>query len=296
MNIDEYSELTGTGFEIKEATKPEDDFFHSLYISGQSRKNHINIIEEIGKFQIRGVEYNIPDEVYMIITHVKNILCKTRFSNGKENVECFSYCTGEPPWKSTSSFMCGKNSAERASVPFCQDCRSQVIMAGIWCDKDGNLKMGANGKPVFMFVRGKGVKYSNVANYLSDLSKLDLDPIFTPVTAETTKFEKSTVNHKRFVTRIYKGIATSKFGNKTVFEFERGIEIPKNQVPSLLKVAKQTLKKFNEKFDWTQKQSSSGYSTLSSDQTFDNTSSFPDHDKKESVFSAPPINFEDLEF
>ena len=58
MGIGDYEELYSTGHESKEPIKPEDEFFHSVYISGQTRKNHIDIEEIQDKLQIRGVEYN----------------------------------------------------------------------------------------------------------------------------------------------------------------------------------------------------------------------------------------------
>lgn len=252
MEMSEYSELSGTGFEAKEQVAPEDEFFHSVYIAGQTRKNHIGTTEQAGKLQIRGVEYNL-DEVYGIITHVKSILLKSVQKQGKESTECFSYCQGPAPWKSTSGRLCGKNSAERASVAFCADCRSQILMSMIRCNPDGSLFLGSDKKPIFMFIRGKGTKYSNVSSYLNDLTKLDLEPIFTPVTPESAKFEKSTVNHKRFVTKVTIGSVSTKFGNKAVYEFQKVSEIAKSQVPSLLKASKNTLNKFNEKFDWSAK-------------------------------------------
>ena len=39
----DYSGLEGTGYESRQPTAPEDEFFHSIYISGKTRKNHLGI-------------------------------------------------------------------------------------------------------------------------------------------------------------------------------------------------------------------------------------------------------------
>ncbi|MCK5607706.1 hypothetical protein KAR91_37825, partial [Candidatus Pacearchaeota archaeon] len=97
MGVEEYAELYATGHESKEPTKPEDEFFHSCYIAGNSRKNHLDITEEAGKLQVRGVDYN-KEKVCMVITHTKQILAKiTRNQQGKETTDCFSYQEGGPP-------------------------------------------------------------------------------------------------------------------------------------------------------------------------------------------------------
>ena len=74
-DFNEYADLGTTGYKSTEPVKPEDEFFHSLYIAGNSRKNHIGVTEQGGQLQIRGVEYN-QQSVNMVITHVKKILVK----------------------------------------------------------------------------------------------------------------------------------------------------------------------------------------------------------------------------
>ena len=72
MSIEEFADLATTGYQGGgggEQKPPEDELFHSVYIAGKTRKNHINIEEQSGKYQIRGVQYNL-DEVHFIITHV----------------------------------------------------------------------------------------------------------------------------------------------------------------------------------------------------------------------------------
>jgi hypothetical protein len=263
MDFTEYSDLAETGHTSKEPTKPEDEFFHSLYIAGQMRTNHAQVQEMPGKLQIRGVEYNLS-EVYFIITHTKEILAKIVEQNKQQRIECFSYKDGQPPWFGTTPLPngsprpCPMNSNERSLNEFCNPCRSQIIVAGIRCNEEGQPIMVDN-KPVFVFIRGKGMKYSNVSNYLSDLYKMDLPPIFTPPTDESKAFEKQVVNHKRFVTKISVGTAPSRYGDKMVFIMETGAKVPDETVKGLLKIAKKTKDKFKEKFDWSTGRTASTY-------------------------------------
>ncbi len=127
VDFEEYSGLADTGYTGggREQIAPEDEFLHSIYIAGTSRKNHIGITEEAAKLQVRGVEYNL-EEVNMVITHTKDILAKIISQNGRDNIECFSYKnTPAPPWYGTSTLPDGRNrpcpttSAERAVNEFC---------------------------------------------------------------------------------------------------------------------------------------------------------------------------------
>lgn len=248
MGFDEFADLGGTGFEGKEIKAPEDEFFHSIYISGKSRKNHLNIIEQQGTLQIRGVDYN-KQEINMIITHVKTVLVKTESIPGKDDmVKCFSYQL-QKPWKGTCGKECGKNSAERSSDQYCANCKSNIIIAGILCSADGRPVL-KDGEKIFVFLRGKGVKYGAISDYMTEMYKLDLDPMF-PVTEESKRFEKSIVNHKRFVTTITVGNTDTKYGIKDIFSLKRGKEISKDNVNKILQIAKDNLEKFNDKFDWS---------------------------------------------
>lgn len=316
-NYEDYADLSSTGHESREPVKPEDEFFHSVYISGQSRKNHIGTVEEAGKFQIRGVEYNLS-EVNMIITHTKDVLSKETQSGGRANIECFSFKPGAPPWYGTSRLQsgdprqCPQTSAERAVNDYCNPCRSQIIIAGLYCNPDGSPILSEENKPIFIFIRGKGMKYSNVSNYLGDLYKMDLTPIFEPVTDQSQQFEKKVVNNKRFVTNITKGQATSKYGIKDVFELKTGAELPTDVVMKLLDASKKTLEKFNDKFDWsTRAASSTGYGQQEQEQdekvlTLDDSSPSTEtqtessteepqqsEEKPKQVFSFDDVNFDD---
>ena len=307
---EEYAGLGDSGFENNEPVAPEDEFFHALYIAGKTRKNHIDVEEIANKLQIRGLEYNL-DKVNMIITHVKKILVNS-FKDAKTNkdkVQCFSFKKDmNPPWFGTTMVdgkprQCGSNSGERANDSFCNTCREQIVVGGIYCDDEGHPILTAEKKPQFMFLRGKGMKYSNVSTYLGDCFKEDYDPIFEPVTAESRQFEKKVVNNKRYVTTITKGIASSQHGDKDVFILEKGVKIGNQEVISILKIANQTKTQFNEKIDWSQRMSNS-VPTYSPDSQVDDSNKIPDSAKdqktttqqKEEKKLEPTFSFEDIEF
>ena len=312
MSYEDYADLMGTGHESHEPVKPEDEFFHSVYISGTTRKNHINIEETAGKFQIRGVQYNL-DEVNMIITHSKDILVKVITQNRKDSIECFSFKPGAPPWYGTTRLpdqsprVCPQTSAERAVNDFCNLCKAQIIVAGIYCNADGSPVLTDEKKPIFIFIRGKGMKYKGVSDYLGEMFKMELPPIFEPVTDESLKFEKAVVNNKRFVTNITKGQASSNYGMKDVFVLKTGAELPKDAVLKILEVSKNTLNKFNEKFDWSSRSASTvtGYgqeqdgenqlkmdSTSTTNKTTDNQTKEKTEEKPAQVFSFDDVNFD----
>jgi len=262
-SFEDYQDLSGVGFQGggSEPTAPEEEFFHSIYISGKRRTNHLNTVEEPGKIQIRGVSYNL-DEVHMIITHTKDILAKiTKDKTGKETIECFSYKDGPAPWYGTTTLpngnkrVCPLTSAERAANEFCNACRAQIIVGGIFCEETGRpIPNPHTKKKDFVFLRGRGMRYSNISEYLNDRFNEDMTPIFEPVTEQSKHFEKSVVNNKRYVVKITKGSSTSSFGNDVnVFVLEKGIEIPKDSVLKILKMSKDTVEKFNEKFDWSKR-------------------------------------------
>lgn len=268
MSFEEYADLAGTGFQGgsgAEKVAPEEEFFHSVYVAGKSRKNHINVVEESGKLQIRGVQYNL-DEVHMIITHTKEILCNIKNEKGKESIMCFSYKDGAPPWYGTTKLTdgsarpCPQTSAERAVSDFCSPCRAQILVAGIYCKPDGTPILTEEKKPIFLFIRGKGMRYSNVSNYLSDCFNEEYTPIFQPATEQSMDFEKRVVNNKRTVTKITKDVEQSGYGGMVnVFVLAKGAMLPNDSVMSILKLSKQTVEKFNEKFDWSKGKQAVGY-------------------------------------
>jgi len=267
MSFEDYQDLQGTGFQggSGEMTLPEEEFFHSVYISGKTRKNHINIEEKVEKFQVRGVEYNL-DCVHMIITHTKEILVNIKTERGRDSIVCTSFKEGQAPWFGTAKTGDGKlrecplTSADRAAVDFCNPCRSQILVAGIYCNENGSPILTEEKRPVFIFIRGKGMRYSNVSEYLNNMYNEELSPIFEPVTDQSKAFEKAVVNNKRFVTKITRGTATSSFNNEVnIFELNKGVELPKEAVLKILKLSKDTLEQFNDKFDWSKRKQTTGY-------------------------------------
>jgi hypothetical protein len=261
-DFNEYADLGTTGYKSTEPVKPEDEFFHSLYIAGNARQNHIGVTENSGLLQIRGVEYNLST-VNMVITHVKKILVKNeKDQQGNSKVACFSFKKEpKPPWKGWNDRPCGSNSAERAANQFCNQCREQIIVAGIYVDDNGSpVPHAETKKPIFVFLRGKGMKYNNVSQYLADCYKQDItNPLFTPTTPESLEFEKIAVNNKRFVTKVGMAKAQSNYGEKDVFSFTPGVALDNQSIFNILGIAKKSLDKFNEKFDWTRTDTASGY-------------------------------------
>lgn len=309
-DFNEYADLGATGYKSTEPVKPEDEFFHSLYISGQSRKNHIGITENVGQIQIRGIEYNLKS-ANMIITHVKKILVKneTDPATKKEKVACFSYKTeSQPPWYGWNNRPCGTNSAERSANSFCNTCREQIILAGIYVDKTGNPILHAETKkPLFIFLRGKGMKYSNVSQYLTDCYKNEITtPLFTPVTAESTEFEKKAVNNKRFVTDIGMAKEASNYGEKDVFTLTAGTPLDNQSIMNILAIAKKSLIQFNEKFDWTRTDTTSGYTPDQTPATVNQSNVIPESNvgkqetkqqaKPTTTAAQPTFSFEDINF
>jgi hypothetical protein len=310
FDFNDFQDLQEFGVEAKEATKPEDEFFHSVYIAGQLRENHAGIKEQPGLLQVRGVEYNLQ-EVHMIVTHTKEVNSKEVERNQRRSIECFSFKEGQPPYFGTSNMpdgskrQCPPNAEQRGLNEFCNPCRSQIIVAGIYCKPDGAPILDEDKKPIFVFIRGKGMKYSNVSNYLNDCFKMELPPLFTPPTEESTRFEKSVVNNKRHVTKITIGTANSRFGQKNVFELATGTQLPNKTVYDILQVAKKTKEKFNEKFDWSKGKmtSASGYGeqTKSPDDGLmkiddgDNDANTPPEkvaeEPKQETFSFDSVNF-----
>lgn len=312
MSFEEYADLADTGFQgggnVDKVT-PEDEFYHSVYVAGKSRKNHINITEEAGQLQVRGVQYNL-DTVYMIITHTKEILCKIKNEKGKETIECFSFKDGALPWVGTNKIngsprQCPQTSAERAVDDFCSTCRAQIIVAGIYCKPDGTPILTEDNKPVFVFIRGKGMRYSNVSDYLSDCYQDEFLPLFEPATEQSKEFEKRVVNNKRCVVKITKDEKKSSYGGMvSIFVLEKGAQLPNDSVMSILKLSKQTVAKFNEKFDWSKGKDAVGYGSKAPDgvMTIDDS----ENQEKAStsteskVESTPPtsktFSFDDIKF
>lgn len=303
---EDYADLGSTGFQGGggDQIPPEEEFFHSVYIAASNRKNHINIVEQSGKFQVRGVQYNL-DEVNMVITHTKEILAKITTNKGRDNIECFSFKDSTPPWNGTSKLengeqrVCPQTSAERAVNDFCSLCRSQILVAGIYCKPDGTPILTEEKKPIFIFIRGKGMRYSNVSDYLGKLyNEEELTPIFEPVTEQSIAFEKAVVNNKRFVTNITGDIEKSSYGNDVnIFVLKRGSALDIKTVKSVLNLSKQTISHFNEKFDWSKKTRIAGYgSTQRPEGVLPVDEPTQDSEETKGEDSGKSLGFDDINF
>jgi len=261
-NYKDYADLFGTSHKGYKSVPPEEEFFKSVYIGGQDRKNHIGIVESANKLHIRGHAYNL-DKVTFMITHIKNVLVKNKRDekSGKETVECFSY-QNEFPSKGTSGRTCGSNSAERAAVEFCSPCRSNLIVSGIYCDESGNPFADDKSQPVRIFIRARGMKYTGVRSYLDKLATADIEPsFFANPDAKAKEIERTLINNKRYVTVLTIGDAPTKsYGIKKVFDLSSGNKVERKITEGVLNDAKKTLKEFNEKFDWSKNKTAVGYS------------------------------------
>lgn len=253
LNYEDYVDLKGSGIgQPKKEVSPEEDFFHSIYICGRDRENHKQILEKNGKLQIRGVDYNL-DEVYMIVTHVKKVRINSSFDISKQrNVVTCGSKLNTNPWVGTSGRKCA-NAKERASIPECKECKHQIIVFGVLCEnKEGRLKIGEDKKPVFCFFVGRGIKWEDVNNYLTNLAEQEITPIFEPVTDKSLKFEKENVDmSKRVVTVIKVGHKRSQYNNNLLqtFLFDTGAKLSNKHIVSLIEVAKKTISKVEEKLD-----------------------------------------------
>jgi hypothetical protein len=264
--------------------------------------------EMAGNLQIRGIKFNLQ-EVHMIITHVKDMNVKEVKVGQKSTLNCFSYkdkkpFVGSKPMEDGSPRYCPENATERAMNEFCNPCRNHIVIAGIYCKPDGQpvLKKDeeGNAKPVFIFIRGKGTKYSNVSNFLNEMYQMDLDPIFEPVTEKSKEFEKQVVNNKRFVVKITIGEVGSNYGPKKVFVLEPGQQLDKKTTLDILSVAKKTLPKFNDKFDWSKKakksDSDSGMLKMESGKSSKPEGNMGTKNEKKEEPESEGFSFDDINF
>ena len=240
------SDNYGYGYTPPEEKTPEDEFFHSIYIGGNERKNHIGIVEKAGSLHIRGVNYNL-NEVCFIITHVKPMLVKYEKINNQKRTVCFSY-QNTNPWMGSSGNVCPANRADREASSTCIGCRGEIVIAGLLCEKNGKPIL-KDKKPIFVFVRGRGIKSPSVYKYLEDISKIDLPAIFP----DNPSLENRVVKNKRYVTVVRKTTTGSKYGTKNTFDLNFGQQIDDKVIQKILKIQKETIPQFNEKFDWSSK-------------------------------------------
>jgi len=245
--MNDYAELMSTGIGTNNApVAPEDQFFHSIYIPGlQREENHAGILEQPGKIQIYGVQYNL-DEANFIMMHTKQILVKRDI---ERKISCFSFLEGRFP-KGTSGNTCPRSREERDGVDFCKDCRTELIMSGLYCNPDGTPIKKEDGSPIFVFLRGAGIKCGQMYEFLEKLKNLELDPLMFP---DNPAMEISLINNKRYVTNIKPGRTKLKrTGNiVNIFNLDLGTQLTSESVKTVLDLQKETLAEFKNKFDYS---------------------------------------------
>jgi len=254
-----------TGLPDSTLTKPkkekvegetEENFFKYFYIPGRRKDvpNTDGVIEQNGKIQIADTEYNL-DCVYGIIINMKEMLVKGKHDLEKKRdvIECTCYMDpDEKPFTGTSGRKCIPDPYSRRNTDdvFCRDCLNNIAIAMIRTDKDGNFIL-KDKKPIIIAFRAKRImQILQLRDYLKTFYSLDLEPIIKPVTLRSKEHEKKNFNIKRFVTKIAIGSRSSKdFGDKIVFDYERGIELSIDKAITVIKFGDKTEEKFNEKFN-----------------------------------------------
>lgn len=268
----DYSDLVdpsvGTG---STPTPPEEEVFKSVYIRGQLGKNHTGVEEQPGKLQVRGHSYN-HDKTHMIIMLIKKVLVNYKKENNQRRVKCFCYKPQNQEWVGISGKKCPETRQDRDADEFCNGCREEVIVAGIYCDADGTPikeldEESQEKKPVFVFLRGRGIKSIDVNHYIQELVQHDFeDRIF-----DDEVLEKQVANRSRVVTEITVGSRSSSQGNHLVFNLQPGKTLPKETVKKILSIAKNYKEEFDKKFDWSRKLQNRNTSTQSTQQNTPDT-------------------------
>lgn len=235
--------------------------FKSVYITGTARQiEGTNEVEQVGKLQIHDTKFRNLDEVCMIPMFAKRKLVKVRMEGMKEIVECFSYMRGEPPYKGTSGRTCPNTSAQRDATVECKGCRQRIILAGILVSPEGRPFVNDDGENIYIFIRGKGIKFMAISNYISECTRLPetklpsiRDEILKvkPNLIIKTKpeYEKPMFNFRRFVCHIRVQQIQTNFGPRFIYDLSRGKLIPTELVIKLLNRTEELVDVFDAKFD-----------------------------------------------
>ncbi|GIU68983.1 MAG: hypothetical protein KatS3mg002_0219 [Candidatus Woesearchaeota archaeon] len=245
VNVSEFLDLQTASAPVQGA---KESIFKSIYIGGTPRtENGIQLIP--GKLQVKDVPelYN-KDELHMVILYTKRILVKEKNTPQGKTLLCMSYLNTNPP-KGTAHGPCGRTAAERAADPFCATCKSHLIVAGVLTQPNGTPIKDSDGELVFGFIRGRGVKYVPISDYVRSLTQMELP--YRIFSEDQESFERSVANKMKIVTRIVPSTTNTKFGIKQIFKLEPGNIIPKEACLKYMNLAKTKLPDFDEKFDWS---------------------------------------------
>jgi len=226
----------------------KDSIFKSIYIGGvQRQENGVTLLP--GHLHVKDFPplYN-QNELYMVILYTKRILVKEKQSPQGRTLLCTSYMQGPPPWQGTAHGPCGRTAAERSADPFCATCKNHLIVAGVLTNKIGSPIKDDEGNLVFGFMRGRGVKYVPISDYVRSLS--EMDPPYV-IFKDKEDFERSVVNKMKVVTNISPGTIDSKYGPKSIFKLSVGNTVPQEAALRYLRLAKEHLEDFDNKFDWS---------------------------------------------
>jgi len=235
--------------------------FKSVYITGTSRRiEGTNEVEQIGKLQVHDTNIRNQDEICMIPMFAKRKLVKVRMDGMKEIVECFSYMKGEPPYKGTSGRTCPNTSAQRDATVDCKGCRQRIILAGLLVTPEGKPIKDKDGEPIFVFLRGKGIKFMEIADYISECAKLPESKLpsireevlkVKPNLIIKTKpeYEKPMLNFRRFICHVGVQQVETNFGTRYIYKLTRGKPLPTKVVIDLLLKTEELSEIFDAKFD-----------------------------------------------
>ena len=229
---------------MKEKNNQNDEKFHCIFISGD--RDDL----EASKLHVRGLgeEYKNVDEIFVIFLHIKSVRVKETKGIKDRKVLCFSYMYGEKPFHGTDGYICPDTAKERDADQHCQGCKNQLICSGILVDKNGTAKLDAEGKPILVFVRGKGVKLGNITNYLNMLSERE---DLTKIDGVSPEVDRA-LNRSKVVTKITMGGVATQFGKKPAFNLVVAKEIKSQEsIKKILKFSEEFLDDFHRKFDWS---------------------------------------------
>lgn len=249
----------------KEQIPWEDELFHAVYVqSGTEDSEYLNKKLFDGLLQIRGVQYNIEDAVYMIPYFKRNILVKEKFNaRAKSSFPiCFSYRDFDDDGNqlSTSGFYCQQTAVERREFNWCRDCKTQVILAGFLVDANNEYILDKSSKPINIFVRAKGGAVGDLMKYFFECQELEVPFLFKGNnTDESDALERNYLNIFRRTIKIttetvepYQGPNTPPNAKPRHALVLEGVhDLNEKMIEKLLDYEERFTDKIKEKFDLT---------------------------------------------